>query len=75
MSKMFMLTMLKTKLKTVLKYIKKEINSIFHSKFSQFSDLIHISSYEKLEIMSGNNLDYLRNSFFLQYQTFWEIPE
>ena len=70
-----MLTMLRTKLKTVLKQKKNQFNSIFQAKFTQFSDLVHISSYEKLEIISGNNPEYLRNSFILQYQTFWKIPE
>ena len=42
---------------------KIQFNSIFYLKFTQFSDLVDISSYEKLEIMSGNNPEYSRNSF------------
>ena len=44
---------------------KKQFNSIFLLKFTQFSNLVHISSYEKLEIMSRNNPEYSKNSFIL----------
>ena len=59
---MFMFSMLRT----VLKYEKK---------CTQFSHLLHISNDKKLEIMSGKNPEFLRNSFILQDQIFFKFPE